>query len=497
MKKLLLETQKQAKAEEINAINRLIERVAEVTTVPDLQRNLILTAFGQAAELLLDKAELIKIRFGHDTFGWWLEISDNGPINDRFESEVIAEAGSSSFPCDRISYSPGRGSSWNCLRLAWADIASETVPKILIVEDEGILRTLYKMYLGNNYAVESVSSGLEAIDALHASPADLVISDIEMPGMDGLTLREKLVEDPNTELMPFVFLTGYEDDNLVERATSLGIDDYLVKPVTREQLLRTVERVLGRTQQIIRRISERIDKRITASLAPSLPTDIPGWRMAFATRNTGSGGGDFLFHQRQGGNTLLFLADIMGHDDTAKFFSFSYGGYIRGLIQSSEFSENPAALLEQLSLAALQDQLLSQTTLTCTAITLMPSGKVALASAAHPPPIRLSKAGPEVLSVGGMLPGVLPDPGYQIEWLQLQAGERIALYTDGLFEAADDETGRQHLEEQILLRLSNTLEDSIETALEQVMALFDELTGTPARDDTLLLLLEPDRDGGS
>ena len=80
---------------------------------------------------------------------------------------------------------------------------------------------------------------------------------------------------------------------------------------------------------------------------------------------------------------------------------------------------------------------------------------------------------------------------YASTTLTLHPGERIALFTDGLFESAPSEAQRKHLEEQIRFSLHDTLRLPIEQAIEQVMTIFDQIAGTPPNDDTLLLLLEP------
>lgn len=393
---------------------------------------------------------------------------------------------------DRLHYQPRGDGEWNRLLLEWGREPRSQRPKVLVVEDEPVLRMLYRAFLTDTYEVSLAASGLEALERLRQAPVDLVLSDINMPGMDGLTLREHLAEDPANELTPFVFLTGDETDSLAQRAVSLGIDDYLVKSSTnRELLLHTIDRVLGRSRQIIHRLSERIDKRITATLTPRPPERLAGWKLALATRGTGKGGGDLLFHRAGAGCALLVLADVMGHDATAKFFAYSYGGYLRGLMHALAPEAGPGELLDRLSQCAAQDELLSQAILTCTVAQVAPDGAISLAVAGHPPPLRIGPEGVEPLPVGGVLPGIMPEMRYTVEGFRLGPGERLALYTDGLFESADDEAGRKQLEESILAALRLTLADPLERALGRVMAVFDQIAGVPARDDALLLLLEP------
>ena len=67
------------------------------------------------------------------------------------------------------------------------------------------------------------------------------------------------------------------------------------------------------------------------------------------SRHTGRGGGDLLLHQSGNDRFQLMLADIMGHDDSAKFFAHAYGGYLRSMMHAIGTDDDPAQLLEQLS----------------------------------------------------------------------------------------------------------------------------------------------------
>jgi serine phosphatase RsbU (regulator of sigma subunit) len=96
-----------------------------------------------------------------------------------------------------------------------------------------------------------------------------------------------------------------------------------------------------------------------------------------------------------------------------------------------------------------------------------------------------------VIPVGGMLPGLITETTYESESLQLSGGERIAFFTDGLFESAADSNARKLLETQITSKLSETLKLPIRESLQKIMSIFDKVAGTPPKDDVLLLLIEP------
>ena len=87
--------------------------------------------------------------------------------------------------------------------------------------------------------------------------------------------------------------------------------------------------------------------------------------------------------------------------------------------------------------------------------------------------------------------GLIEDAKYENNDFTIKKGQRIALFTDGLFESAENNEARNHLEKCITDTLSSTLSMPIEKALEEVMSVFDQITKSQPTDDTLLLLLEP------
>jgi len=506
MDRLLFETQKPVTLEAVRELRHLLEPVVQ-TTVPDLsiQQRILLCLSEAVTNLVLHAtptASRVTMCFGLNSDGWWLEILDDGapwnpaqhePTNPSTNFELIENGRGTALlhaQCEQIKYYSGDTTKPNQLRMIWKTPKQHLRPTVLMVEDDASLRRIYAAYLTEDFELLMASNGHEALQQLNTRKIDLVLSDINMPQMSGFSLRKNLKQTSGTTIMPFIFLTAFDDTHMQKKATSLGIDDYLVKPVNKAQLVHTINRVLGRSQQIYRHLTDRIDKNITSSLAPKLPEKSHGWRLCFANRHTGIGGGDLLLHRSSEEQLVLVLIDIMGHDDCAKFFAYAYGGYLRGLMHSSETDISPSQLLEKLSESALQDELLSQVTLTSCVITLSPGGKIMLASAGHPPPLRISKNGTEAIPIGGILPGLLPATTYQTESIHLANGERVALYTDGLFESAKDGDSRKQLETRITTALTDTLNNPIEQSIQKTMDVFDELAGTPPKDDTLLLLME-------
>ncbi|RPI87126.1 MAG: response regulator [Chloroflexi bacterium] len=122
---------------------------------------------------------------------------------------------------------------------------------LLIVEDNMILRDgLKEMLRFEGFHVLTAGNGEEALHQMATITPDLILSDISMPVMDGYTFFYRVRERAEWVRIPFVFLTarGEREDIMIGR--DLGAEDYLVKPLSREELLTAVRARLARSQQL-------------------------------------------------------------------------------------------------------------------------------------------------------------------------------------------------------------------------------------------------------
>ncbi|WP_434354771.1 SpoIIE family protein phosphatase [Parasalinivibrio latis] len=506
---VLFEHRLPASLKSVRTLRNLLAKTITPCVSSELTRRKMLLCFAEAANNLVEHSQPLPswlcFRFGKNASEYWIEIIDDGGKWDptQFDESDISffqekESGRGiallKQQCDSVSYSPGDKNQPNILTLSWSNPLLPKSGNILIVEDDPTQRRLYKAYLQNSYTVILASDGYEALDLLKRHHVDLVISDIRMPGMDGLTLREQIAQDPSTNLIPFVFISLNKSTFAQETASGMGVDDYLCKPVCKDTLMLTVKRVLGRSRQVYIQMTNRLNEQICNALQPQVPPAVDGWNLALSTRNTGIGGGDLLFYRKIGEQNLLTLADIMGHDEGAKFFSYAYGGYLRGLLQTAEPHPNLTShILQRLSDSIWTDNVLSQVTLTCCAISLHPNGQFSVASAGHPSPLYIFEKTTSPVPVGGILAGLIPSTKYQSYSQEIRPGQRLAFFTDGLFESADSEQERCELEECIKTALVSTLHLPIEQALNEVMRQFDHVAGIPPKDDTLLLLIEREK----
>lgn len=119
---------------------------------------------------------------------------------------------------------------------------------VLVVDDQFSMRSLVRQGLQQVGFVDvrEAGDGEEALRALISKPAHLVVSDYNMPKLDGLGLLRAIRAHPPLSKTAFIMLTGRADRELVQKAVQFGVNNYVVKPFTVATLKDRIEAVFGR-----------------------------------------------------------------------------------------------------------------------------------------------------------------------------------------------------------------------------------------------------------
>ncbi|WP_289029482.1 response regulator [uncultured Algoriphagus sp.] len=134
---------------------------------------------------------------------------------------------------------------------------------ILLVEDELELQQNYKEILEfNKFTVLTADNGKEALEQLMDSNVDLIISDILMPLMDGISLLKEVRSQKSLENTPFIFLTAKVSNGDIRLGMNMGADDYLTKPVSGQMLLNSVFNNIRKQEIRERWIHEKLEKAL-------------------------------------------------------------------------------------------------------------------------------------------------------------------------------------------------------------------------------------------
>jgi putative two-component system response regulator len=123
---------------------------------------------------------------------------------------------------------------------------------LLVVEDHDVLREGLQILLeAEGYRVITAIHGKDALQQMEKAVPDLILSDISMPEMDGYKFYESVRLHPEWVTIPFIFLTARGDRDDVFASKKLGVEDYLVKPVERQELVTTIHSRLERSRQLM------------------------------------------------------------------------------------------------------------------------------------------------------------------------------------------------------------------------------------------------------
>ena len=143
--------------------------------------------------------------------------------------------------------------------------------RIVLIDDEDALREAFAEILSaDGHETFVASTGIAGLEAVRRERPDLVICDVNMPGLDGYGVLEALRVDPLLSSIPFLFLTGLDAPDRVRMGMNLGADDYLVKPVASANLLAAVAARLARREASQREAKQQVEemRRGVAVLLP-------------------------------------------------------------------------------------------------------------------------------------------------------------------------------------------------------------------------------------
>jgi putative two-component system response regulator len=144
---------------------------------------------------------------------------------------------------------------------------------LLIVEDDPAMLVAFRDILeSSGYTVNTAANGSDALRLLQEVNPALIMSDISMPGMDGIELYKEVRRRPEGAAIPFIFVTARGTREDVFAAKALGVDDYITKPVTSHELLAAVqarlqrsdEMMLAQLKQVLRAMANAIETRAGA-----------------------------------------------------------------------------------------------------------------------------------------------------------------------------------------------------------------------------------------
>ena len=384
----------------------------------------------------------------------------------------------------------------------------KTAPiRLLVVDDEEDLELLIRQKFRRRIRRGELEfifarNGREALEKLAEYPdIYLVLSDINMPVMDGLTLLSQL-EDTKPDVRA-VIISAYGDMENIRTAMNRGAFDFLTKPINFSDLEITIEKTLKHIQAMQRALESRdrlvaltreldVAKQVQMSILPEDPPRSQTHQIQAQMTPAREIGGDFYdFFSLDEARLGLVIADVSGKGIPAALFTMVTRTLLKGAARNSP---SPAACLSTVN------ELLAEDNETCLFVTLfygeldLRDGRLRYCNGGHNPP-RLVRSDSQVEVIpptGNLVLGVVPGHEYHNGEVQLAPGDTLFLYTDGITEAqniAEEEFGEERLD----AHLSSLGQASVSEVASTIVDAVHAFTGdAPQSDDITYLALRLD-----
>ncbi len=381
---------------------------------------------------------------------------------------------------------------------------TEATYKILVVDDEVDLQPLMLQRMrrdirAGRYDFVFAHNGIEALDRLNEDDTiDMVLSDINMPQMDGLTLLEQIPKvDPNIKS---VIVSAYGDMKNIRTAMNRGAFDFVTKPLDFSDLRITIERTLAHLTEWRAALASRdqlvslqreldVASKMQKSILPTRFPDKPGYEVFAHMEPARNVGGDFYDVIRLDNDRLgLCIADVSDKGVPAALFMMSSRTLLKG---ASIGCDNPGDVLREVN------DLLRETNESEMFVTLLygiydpHTGDFNYANGGHNEPLHVKPDGSSTLlpRTGGVILGVIPGIEFSHNTVNLAPGDTLFLYTDGVSEAMN-----AHAEEFGMERLGELFEKEPPTGAEDItMSVFGAVHAfagdIPQSDDITCLTL--------
>ena len=374
--------------------------------------------------------------------------------------------------------------------------------KILVVDDEPdveplVLQRMRRDIRSRKYEFVFAHNGVEAVELLNKDEdIDMVISDINMPQMDGLTLLEQISEiNPNIRS---IIVSAYGDMKNIRTAMNRGAFDFVTKPLDFGDLRVTIERTLRHMEEWREALSSRdklvalqneldVASGIQQSILPTMFPSRDDYQIYASMEPARNVGGDFFDVVRLEGNRVgLAIADVSDKGVPAALFMMSSRTWMKGAAISSP---EPGTVLGEVNALLHEDNETQMFVTVLYAVYDPETGEFTYASGGHDAPLLVHSDGSSELLplTGGIALGIVSDLAYGQNSVVLDHGDTLVLYTDGVTEAMNGE-GEQFGIERLRKVFSNRAPKDANEAAHKIFEAVNTFADSAAQSDDITCL---------
>lgn len=398
-------------------------------------------------------------------------------------------------------------------------IADRAAMNILIADDEPIPRQFLRFQLEQwGHTVIPANNGQQAWELLQTHDCQLVITDWNMPEMNGIELIRKIRESERAGYVYIMLLTSKSERESLVTGLTTGADDYLAKPVNKDELqarLQSGRRIIEMEHRLAHqnralananlKMKRDLDAaaKIQQAFLPSRRMKIPNVGVAWYYSPCTELAGDMLnVLPLDDDHVGIYILDVSGHGVQAALLAVTA---CRSLSNHKDASsvlwkcrdgdadyqlQSPAVAVEQLNARFVAQSVTEQFFTLVYGILNHRTGEFRYTIAGHPSPVRFIASGRPVFLSGDGLPIGIAETDYEEHTIHLTPGDRLLFYSDGVTEcmnSANELFGEQRLAE-LLVRTSH---QSLDDVVPQILDALDSWREIqPIHDDLSLVAIE-------
>jgi len=366
---------------------------------------------------------------------------------------------------------------------------------ILIAEDEQTTRMRLQRNLEKmGYQPTVAEDGAKAWELFQHGDFSLVLTDWMMPEMDGLELVRRIRASQREAYTYVIMLTAKSETSEIVEGMEAGADDFVTKPFDRNELrvrVRAGERIVRLERTLAehnRRMKADLDAaaEVQRSLLPAAAPNVQGASFAWTFRPCDELAGDTLnLFKLDDDHVGFYVADVSGHGVAASLLSFTISRMMNPtpsrqslLVRPIEGQEGnritpPSEVLGELNRRFQMEESGGKFFSIAYGVLNVRTRSLQLASAGHPAVIRLTRDHAlELLDIDGMLVGIVDDYEYENREIQLDPGDRLFVYSDGVVEQANlagEQFGEQRLQAEIVDSQASPLEQCVRELEQEII----------------------------
>jgi sigma-B regulation protein RsbU (phosphoserine phosphatase) len=321
--------------------------------------------------------------------------------------------------------------------------------KILLVDDNPLVLEMMSQALNREgFLCMKADSAGKAMELLRKEVPDIILSDYDMPEVNGFAFRQQLMDSAEFKHIPFMFLTSMNNAALMLEGINMDAIDYIVKDVPIPVIVSKITNVINAIREQHERSISELSRAAVALHLNSVPQKkqvIPGYQLNFWHKPYQNyPGGDFIdFIKIDDRYTFIVLGDVMGKKWGAWFFSFGFLSYVRAAVRLCIFEGDfsTKSILQKINTVVYHDPVVSEVLSTLSLIMIdTQQSQISYSGAGDLPLLYYNSLENKTIRIqsSGLLLGLREDGDFDEFIITLHYGDKLLMITDGMIDFETD-----------------------------------------------------------